>query len=429
MTLTRKLGIAALMFYTLAVTVLRAFRSPNDFAEAHWLLDYRFGFVKRGLIGEILSLITGSISLPITAQVISTLAVVTFLIYCAALTILSIRIVQKSGWSTGAVLVSIVFLSSPFVVMSAHLIGYYDNIVIVLGILSVVLLLKGRPWFGAWLQVLALLTHENSLLIVFPPFCLAWLLMNSRYQRSGVPILPLLPLLLPIYAFLAMAVSQQLFLAKNFVELFTARLSQFPFIQNNRSTLVPVWISASFLDYYAAESGAFFLRLSSVNMYGLVLPSALAILLFAVNVYQILDLSAESIIVLAVFFVPQTMHLVAWDTPRIWTYTILSTFFALWIYSEIFTAHKDSSASRLLCLVALVTNVVSLTPLMDKQTDHYSLNTRLLFYTPVFIGSLAFIFYRESISVAERLSIKGCHISKLLKQTKRLSTDITKHSD
>ena len=27
---------------------------PNDFAEAHWLLDYRFGFVRRGLAGSIL---------------------------------------------------------------------------------------------------------------------------------------------------------------------------------------------------------------------------------------------------------------------------------------------------------------------------------------------------------------------------------------
>ena len=167
MILTRKLGIIALTIYTLFVTVLRAFRPPNDFAEAHWLLDYRYGFVKRGLIGEIFSLITGYLSIPVTAQLIFILATVAFLIYCVLIIALSLRIVQRSGWSTEAVVVSLVFLSSPFVVMSAHLVGYYDNIIIVLGLVSIALLLKNRPWLGACLQVPALLTHENSIILIF----------------------------------------------------------------------------------------------------------------------------------------------------------------------------------------------------------------------------------------------------------------------
>ena len=38
-----------LMLGALVATVLRTIRWPNDWSEAHWLLDYRFGFVKRGL--------------------------------------------------------------------------------------------------------------------------------------------------------------------------------------------------------------------------------------------------------------------------------------------------------------------------------------------------------------------------------------------
>lgn len=50
MSLVRKGGMIVLIVYTFVITSLRTLRSPNDFAEAHWLLDYRFGFIKRGLI-------------------------------------------------------------------------------------------------------------------------------------------------------------------------------------------------------------------------------------------------------------------------------------------------------------------------------------------------------------------------------------------
>ena len=44
------------LLWTLGITLARAIRTPNDYSEAHWLLDYRFGFIKRGLIGSMCSL-------------------------------------------------------------------------------------------------------------------------------------------------------------------------------------------------------------------------------------------------------------------------------------------------------------------------------------------------------------------------------------
>jgi len=175
MTLRRKLAIIALVLYTLVVSVLREFSDRNltEFAEAHWVLDYRFGFVKRGLIGEIVSLVTSFLSIPVTAQFIYTVSVVALWIFCAVLALLSIRIVKQSAWSTGSVLAALVFLSSPFVISIYELIGYYDNIVVIMGVLSVVLLLKGKPWLGAWLLVVALFVHENTLVLAFAPF--VWL--------------------------------------------------------------------------------------------------------------------------------------------------------------------------------------------------------------------------------------------------------------
>ena len=419
MSLTRESRITALMIYTLTVSAMRSFRPPSDFAEAFWLLDYRFGFVKRGLIGEIVTQVTGRLSIPITEDLISGLAYSTFWIYCAAIIVLSIGIVRRSGWSTEAVLVSLVFLSSPFIVMCAHLIGYLDNVVIVLGIASVVLLLKGRPWLGATLQVLALLTHEFSMLLVFPSFCLAWLLISSKRQKSGVPLLPLTPMLLPIGAFLLLAAGQEFFVGKDFAKLFTDHLSQFPFIHADRAIWVPLWVSTSFLDDFALKSGEFLARISSAAMYGLVFPTALAILFFTLSAHRILALSAESLALLGVTFAPQLMHLVAWDTPRIWTYTILCAFIALWVYSEISAPQKSSSTSRTLCLVALSVNAIVSTPLMDLQTDNYSPGIRLLLYSPVLIGGLVLILRGESIPVAERLRIQGSDILGSLSQSRR----------
>jgi hypothetical protein len=261
MTLPRKLGISALIIYTFVITILRAFRSPNDFAEAHWLLDYRFGLVKRGLIGEIVSLLMGFMSRPITERKIFILSGIAFLIYCIVITVLSIRIIQRSDWSAGAVAVSLVFLSSPFVVMSAHLFGYFDNIIIVIGIFSVVLLIKGKPWLGACLQILALLIHENSMLLVFPPFCLALFLMNTRNNKSGIHITSFLPLLIPIVAFIVLMVAHEMFLAEEFRQIVHEISVPFPFIQDDRSTYAPEWISKSFLDYCEIQIREFFKKL------------------------------------------------------------------------------------------------------------------------------------------------------------------------
>src|ERR1051325_6529937 len=70
--------IAAAIAWTYCVTFLRALRPPNDFAEAHWLLDYRFGFVKRGLAGMLLSAFTVPFGIQPSER---TIAVVSYVVF------------------------------------------------------------------------------------------------------------------------------------------------------------------------------------------------------------------------------------------------------------------------------------------------------------------------------------------------------------
>jgi hypothetical protein len=383
-TTTKKIEIAALFVLTLVVTTLRAARLPNDFSKAHWLIDYRFGLVKRGLIGTVISLATRAVHIRPTEQLLAVLSSVLFVMFCAGLIGVALRIVHRSGWSTSAILAALAFFSSPFIVMSAHLIGYFDNIIIVLAVLSLGLLFRGRIWSAASVQAISILVHENALLVGFPVFCLAWLLVSHLHPQPDRRRLPLWPLLLPAGTFLVLIVSQT-FAPSSLEQSLTAHLSSFPYIERNiQNTRVPHWITITFFDSYTLHQGFFTGRLINGAMWGLVLPSMLAMLGVIFDAYGIRDLSAESIVLLGVCLAPQMMHLVAWDTARIWTYSILSAFLALWVYAELYAARKDASQFvRFSCLAALVLNSMELTPLMDGLRDRFELATRLVFYAPV----------------------------------------------
>src|SRR5262249_45733521 len=167
----RKAAIVVAMAYTLVVTCLRAARLPNNFSTEHWLIDYRFGFVKRGLVGSVLSIVTRIAGTRPTEGLIDALAIVMFVIFCAAILCVAVLIVRQARWSPDTALAVLVFLASPFVVMSAHLIGYYDNIVILMTLVSLALVFQRRMWPAAAAMTVAILIHENALLIGFPVFC------------------------------------------------------------------------------------------------------------------------------------------------------------------------------------------------------------------------------------------------------------------
>jgi hypothetical protein len=416
---SRKIGITALFLWTIIVTVLRALRMPNDFAEAQWLLDYRFGFVKRGLVGTILSLATGLASHPATAHLIAVLATLAFSLFCLTMIVLSIRIVRLADWSAEAALAALVFVSSPFVIMSAHLNGYFDSIIIVLGVLSIALLLKGRLWPAVILQVAAVLVHETSILLVFPAFCLAGLLRNSRRTESGVSYASILPFAVPLLIFIVLSAGQGVLVTKEFASLYGARLSHFPFVQDDRSTLAPLWLSTPLFESFLTQKSQLVDRLTLTYLYCLVLPATLAILFYIVNAYRIIDVSIESIVLVGVCLVPQLMHLVAWDTPRIWTYSILCAFLALWVYAEHIKASRGDSANTLLFLFALLVNVLILTPLLDNRIERFGLGARLLLYTPMFAGALLLVLETGGVSLRDRLAVQGAAIGGLPGRARR----------
>jgi hypothetical protein len=377
------------MVWAVVVTSLRATRLPNDFSKEHWFIDYRFGFVKRGLVGTIVSLAARPVDARPTEALVNILSTVLFVAFCAALVWSGVHILRRSGWSVEVALAVLVFLSSPFVVMSAHLIGYFDNIIILLTMLSLGLLFKRRIWLAATVQAVSILVHENALLVGFPAFCVAWWLIVAHQTQSEKDRWPYWPLLVPPVAFLLLTLSQSLAPVDREQSL-TTYLSSYPFLARRiQDVRVPHWITITFYNAYLLHQGQVLGRVLSQPMIGLVLPSVLAILGFVFEANGIRALSAESVILLGACLVPQAMHVLAWDTPRIWTYSILCAFFVLWIYVELFPGRNTTTQFiRLICLVALFLNVVGMTPLMDGLRDHFDVNTRLLLYAPVLTVAL-----------------------------------------
>src|SRR5436190_1595716 len=81
-----------LLVWSMVITVLRAVRLPNDFAEAHWLIDYRFGFIKRGLIGTIYALLADIKILRQNEMTTRIFSFIAFALFCASLLVLMWRI-------------------------------------------------------------------------------------------------------------------------------------------------------------------------------------------------------------------------------------------------------------------------------------------------------------------------------------------------
>jgi len=396
---TRRATIVAAMLWTLAVTCLRAARLPNDFSKEHWFIDYRFGFVKRGLIGTVVWLTTAVARTRPSERLIQVLSVGMFLLFCAALVWLCLRIVRRSHWAGGPALALLVFLSSPFVVMSAHLIGYYDNIIIVLTIVSMALLFRNRIWAAAIVQAISILVHENALLIGFPPFILAWRL--QRIERPASRKFWLAPLV-PLAAF-ATIVLVQAATPHSLERSLTGYLSTYPFLASALGAVrVPHWITITFYDSYTLHQGHFQERILSQPTITLVLPTVLAILGSVFEGFPIDAVSVDSLLILGTCLVPEAMHVMAWDTARIWTYTIIDALFVWWAYAELEASRESASQwMEFFCLIVLLVNAIAATPLMDGLADHFDVTTRLLLYAPA-LAAASFIAISSPSAARER---------------------------
>ena len=113
--------LPAMVACTLAIGTLGGMRWPGMWAATHYMFDYSQGFAKRGLIGELLSAVTGQ------HVVYQTIAYVSILVFLAWLSLL-LFVIRSAARSNASVWwISAAFFLSPGFAFMVHEMGYADH--------------------------------------------------------------------------------------------------------------------------------------------------------------------------------------------------------------------------------------------------------------------------------------------------------------
>jgi cytochrome bd-type quinol oxidase subunit 2 len=83
------------------------------------------------------------------------------------------------------------------------------------------------------------------------------------------------------------------------------------------------------------------------------------------------------------------LHAVAWDTARIWTYTVVAGFGCVWLCGATDGAARAAHRRWLLAAAVpiVVANIMGRSPLMDGEIERFSLSTRAWLYLPFLAGA------------------------------------------
>jgi len=168
----------------------RALRFPHPFAKGHWLFNYDYGFVKRGLPGSLaqpwihgktpeeLVVFLDGLGLGIHfGSVYLTLAWVH--------RVLSRRESDSAWWATA--LGVTVFVLSPYVVSEANLCGYFDHLLVMGTIGAIALIRREQYALAGVVAATCMLTHEMFSLFGLPVLCFTlWLERADKGHAGGL---------------------------------------------------------------------------------------------------------------------------------------------------------------------------------------------------------------------------------------------------
>ncbi len=381
--------IALGLLWAFGVTLLRGLRRPNDWAEAHWLISYAFGPIKRGLPATLLRPFVAAFPGRAEAAITVVSTVLTALL-CLALLTVCWTILRRSGFSTNAVVALAVFATSPFVVMTGHLNGYFDAPIILLTVLAVALTWRGRLGWAAVALTVGLLVHETIFIIGYPTVIWAALLGNRRDHLSGgAAARRLAPLAVPLVAFAVLFVYQSFAVdAAELERTLIAYLETFPFIEYDQEVIVPRSFAKSFVAHFQSQSPRVWGRLFNPWLMLAMLPAVAIWLLFIRHALRAADAPRGLTFAAGLLpFLPLALHLIAWDTARIWTYPIVVALLVGWVAClAAEPARLRAADSRLLTALGLLTlplNVFGQIPLMDWRVERFTAAWRAVLYVPL----------------------------------------------
>ncbi|WP_292008552.1 hypothetical protein [Chryseobacterium sp.] len=388
--MNRKALILFLYLYALAFSVLKTARFPNQWSVAHWMMDYRFGFIKRGLAGEIF----GFFFEKNETNILILSVIILLLLYGVLLTI-AIKRTNKTEDNTNRILFYSVFFLSQYIVFSAHLIGYLDHLIFLMTMIALYLIRnKKMIWASAVLSV-GILIHEITFFLMLP-ICLFALIIKEIPEHSlslkSINKKKLfekmaLFLLVPFIVLAGIIGYQECYGGNHHLQILEY-LIHTGFINDKVASLVSLGYTESFTSFLAEESPHFIQRVfvsTCTIIYGI------PMIFMGVMIYREfrkINFYIFGLLALACLS-PLLLHAIAWDTYRIWSFPFMILFLGFWILDSKFNSVVQSGkiSKWEILLFILSSALVSLPSnfLFDNEVERFSLGERILVLLPLFL--------------------------------------------
>lgn len=373
-----------LYIYTLSFSFFKTVRWPNEWSLAHWMMDYRFGFIKRGLAGEIFGFFFVKNEYQI--QVLS--VVILFLLY-AAIFITAVRHTFQN-YSIHKVLFYVVFFLSQYVILAAHMIGYLDHVIFLLTMLALSLIRNTKYVWASLLCTCCVMIHEITFFIMIP-VCFFALLVNEWKDQKPVFTSAVLKravffLLIPMAAVFLISVYQEFF-GKTNRDVIFQYLKHSGLICDRVSNVVADAYTESFLNYLEQEIPTFFLKL---YYFGIPVKFGIPIaFLFFIIYKQFKEVNRYTILLLYIIsLLPMILHAMVWDTFRVWSFSYMILFLGFGILDTQFKPVMRSQKLSWFEILFFVSSVIIVSlfdsMLFDKEFEKFSKPERWCFLIPVF---------------------------------------------
>lgn len=390
--MSRKVLLSILCFYSLIFNVLKTLRLPSDWSEAHWMMDYRFGFTKRGLAGEIF----GWFFEKNEFSIVILSAGILFLLYILILKI-ALNEIYKQQNSFYRILFFLIFFLSQYIIFSSHLIGYLDHVIILLTILIIFLIKQKKILLASIVATFSIFIHEISFLLMLPISCFAIIVSEISVEQFSFKNIVsaniikklVLFLILPFLTTISISSYQELNNENYFSHIFNY-LKQIPFISEKAADSVASAYTKSFSYYFKEESSHFIQRIflsKGTVFYGIPILFSLWMIFKEFRLKENFQLF---FLLMVISFIPLLLHAVAYDTYRIWAFPFMILFLGFWILSSKFKIKKEET--RKLSTLEIAFFIISflfvtLVPndLLDNEVERFSLPIRLIMILPIFL--------------------------------------------
>jgi len=354
------------------LAVLKGLRLPGLWAATQAYLDYHDGFIKRGLLGEVLK----GLGVPLDHYASFAMASAVMLLVLAVLLLSWIRMSGVRVLADGMVVA--VFAASFILTYLVQLIGYLEIPEAMLALLA--LMLSGTRWRLAAALVAGIagvLVHENYLLTFVPVTLLPSILLTARSSRSWRGWLPVAGVLLILIAGVLLVALGASLTAQQVVSLQASMTASADFPPRGDFFAVLTRSAGSnfaIMQQTMLANGAWWL--AQANAFIVFIPTTALFLWLSLRVVQ--DCHAgtpgRGVVKAAVLLTglsPLALQLVGWDIYRWYALAGLTSFLTLTVVcfyyrpSLSLTLAGSSSGLRNLAVLFIAVNLASGTGLFD----------------------------------------------------------------